>query len=214
MMPLKGTIIATIALASIILPSITNVHWIARALWIFSLLAGLNAVLCSCNQQMTISRRLTSRDLFEWMNDESRADHCKKSEGDDGQHEFHVPDFYAVLLLSLPRKFLHYSLEAYMIGLIIYLGFLWRDQLDEATPGDNRKIFIFSLISLAVCWTVFVVSDITNRCKDSVWKRNSDTVRNILKGPGTACIGVMASDKNIYWDTSPTEESQESKGSC
>jgi len=211
-----------------VLPSITKVHWIARALWLFSLLSGLVAVLCACNQQMTISRRITCQGLLEWMNDESRACHCEQSEAnaklstvetcdDDGgvrtrsgdkvnkngnstRHEnstnrdaekhnacakgrdgnkagqqrvFAVPDFFAVLLISLPRKVLHYSLEVYMIGLAVYLGFVWQDRLDaEAAPGDSRNIFIFFMVSLAVCWVVFLVSDVTNRCKGSPWKRN------------------------------------------
>jgi hypothetical protein len=154
------------------------------------------------------------------MNDESCACDCKQSEanakssteetrdndggvrrrsgdkvnknGNSTKHEpFAVPDFFAVLLVSLPRKALHYSLEAYMIGLAVYLGFVWQDRLDaDAAPGDSRNIFIFFMVSLAVCWTVFLVSDITNRCKDSPWERNRQSVHRILDGPGAHCIGV------------------------
>lgn len=156
-------------------------------MWLFSLLSGLTAVLCACNQQRAVSRQLTYKGLFDWMNDASRADHQSD--------KFAVPDLHAVLLVSLPRKFLHYSLETYMIGLVIYLGFLWRHSLEEETPGDNRNIFVFTTVSLFVCWTVVVLSDITNRCKSSVWKENYGTVKEILNGSCEATIGVICLKK-------------------
>jgi hypothetical protein len=51
------------------LPAAVQVHWIARALWLFNLLSGLIAVIYVCNQQMTISRHLYWDDMWNWMND-------------------------------------------------------------------------------------------------------------------------------------------------
>jgi hypothetical protein len=176
---MQGTLIALIAIASMALPSASQVHWIARALWLFSLLSGLISVLYACNQQMTISRNLQWDDIWRWMND-SRG---KGDETDNNNHEqkdeddFHVPDFFAVLLISGPRILLHHSLRAYITGLGVYLGFVWQDHLDtEAAPDDNRNIFIFFMISLAVCYTVYWLSDVANRCKNSPWMDDFVTV--------------------------------------
>lgn len=128
---------------------------------------------------------------------------------------FAVPDFFAVLLISLPRKVLCYSLEAYMIGLAVYLGFVWQLRLDAgAAPGDSRNIFIFSMVSLVVCWSVFFVSDITNHCKGSVWKHDFDWVLDILNGPGAEYIGVKNQELEEKWKLRDVEYSQERTESC
>ncbi|KAH7412717.1 hypothetical protein BKA64DRAFT_659440 [Cadophora sp. MPI-SDFR-AT-0126] len=135
---------------------------------------------------MTISRQLESAELFTWMNDKSHA---------DGQSTgYAVPDFFAVLTVSLPRKFLHYSLQAYMLGLTIYLAFLWRDSVGDEAPGDNRRIFITTIVSLAICWAIFLVSDISNRCKGSVWDQNLKEVERIQQGTGKARIVIGVQD--------------------
>jgi hypothetical protein len=145
------------------------VSWIVPALWLFSLLSGLTAVICSCNQQITISKRLLCTELFKWMKEENED---RPSTG------FAVPDFSTILTLSLPRKFLHYSLKAYMLGLAIYLAYLWRDSVGDEAPGDDRKIFITTIVSLVLCWAIVSSSDIPNRCRGSVWEDDWKSMSN------------------------------------
>lgn len=66
---MQETLMVLIAITSMALPSASQVHWIARALWLFSLLSGLISVLYACNQQMTIVRNLHWDDIWRWMND-------------------------------------------------------------------------------------------------------------------------------------------------
>jgi hypothetical protein len=173
------------------LPAAAQVHWIARALWLFSLLSGLVAVLYACNQQMTISRHLYWHDIWNWMNDSQprsksqqtgNSNHEEKENNQEQKRKqgpFHVPDFWAVLLISGPRILLHHSLRAYVTGLGVYLGFVWRDNLDtDTSPDDTRNIFIFFIISLVVCYAIYWISDVANRCKDSPWQEDFHEVRN------------------------------------
>ena len=294
------------------LPFIGKVHWIARALWLFSLLSGLVTVLYACNQQMTTSRRLTLEKLWRWMNDdrswcdgkpsqkncghpaegaseidderettkngsekdigklanqvhmshdieanngtekqdktkmnetwmkrdekenknggyrqskkETNQDvrnHNIKANNQDGKKSecdevFFVPDFFAVLIVSGPRILLHYSLNAYMIGLAVYLGLVWQDQLDtDASPGDSRNIFIFSMVSLILCYAIYYMSDIANRCKPSPWKKDFDTVKRLVKKDQTHCIGAKALELRKEGEIpSVPESSQGCRGCC
>lgn len=241
------------------LPATTEVHWIVRALWLFSVLVGLIAVLYACNQQMTINRWVTWEDLWWWMNDDwsghrfneeaSNSDgklqgnssnqvpnhdpEANNSSGDDlSQHHGHneannsdgrlqgnssnqfpnrnpeannsggetsecgqpfsVPDFSAVLLVSGPRVLLHYSLGAYMIGLAVYLGFVWQYRLKDtaAGPDDNRNIFIFFIFTFVVSYAIYFVSDIANLCKKRPWKEDYLTVKDFIDHKNTQCIGL------------------------
>jgi len=241
------------------LPHITEVHWIVRALWLFSVLSGLIAVLYACNQQMTISRQISWEDLWWWMNDDwsdhHRNEEASNSDGklqgnssnqvlnhdpeannsggddwsehrrnneannSDGKRQgnssiqvlnhnpeannsggetseygkpFLVPDFTAVLLISAPSVLLHYSLEAYMIGLAIYLGGVWQYHLGDMAvgPDDNRNIFIFFMFSLILCYAIYFVSDIANLCKNRPWMDDYLKVKGFIDNNNTQCIGV------------------------
>ncbi|KAM6506342.1 hypothetical protein FSOLCH5_15474 [Fusarium solani] len=130
-----GTLIATIAITSMALPFVGQVHWIVRGLWLLSLTTGLISVLCACNLQTTISRNLSWRRLRGWLNDERDKSRRKDPRGPTGkdckrEEVFYVPDSSAVLLISAPRVLIHYALTAYLIGLGIYLWIVWRDQLN------------------------------------------------------------------------------------
>jgi hypothetical protein len=185
---MQETLIALIVIAAMALPAASQVHWIARALRLFSLLSGLVAVLYACNQQMTISRNLHWHDMWNWMND-SRPRLKRHQTGNNSEKEsnsgekhtqdpFHIPDFWAVLLISGPRILLHCSLRAYVTGLGVYQGFVWRDNLDTDTSRDDmRNIFIFFIVSLAVCYAIYWISDVANRCKGSPWRSDFDEVR-------------------------------------
>jgi hypothetical protein len=73
---------------------------------------------------------------------------------------------------------LHHSLRAYVTGLGVYLGFVWQDKLDtDTSPDDRRNIFIFFIVSLTVCYAIYWILDIANRCKDSPWEHYFHEVR-------------------------------------
>jgi len=84
---------------------------------------------------------------------------------------FHIPDLFAVLLISAPRIMLHYSVLAYTIGLGIYFGYVWKDQLvTEAATGDNESIFMFFLTSVAVCYPMYWIYFAANLCKNEAYQ--------------------------------------------
>lgn len=214
---IQGTLVATIGIGSMALPSANQAHWTARAFWILSLVSGLISVQHACNLQCILTKNLSWDQLWGWLNDEREREvkSTKKNQRKGAQYEaksaerdeekgiryncmplakakwkdtkcessleehyeeksyFHIPDFFAVLLISAPRMMLHYSLLAYTVGLGIYLGFVWKEQLvAEAFMGDNENIFIFFLASVAVCYPMYWMYFVANLCKNDVYQRD------------------------------------------
>jgi len=53
--------------------------------------------------------------------------------------------------MSLSKRLLNFALIAYVIGLGVYLGSLWQNQLDTAAGhNDSRNISIVFLISISL----------------------------------------------------------------
>ncbi|KAH7203078.1 uncharacterized protein BKA55DRAFT_587528 [Fusarium redolens] len=182
-----GTLIATIAITSMSLPSVGQVHWIVRGLWLLSLATGLISALCACNLQATISRNLSWDQLLGWLNDEREKTGWKDVRGPTGKDSkrggvFYVPVSSAVLLISAPRALIHYALTAYLIGLGIYLGIIWRDQLNtEVVMGENRNVFICFLISALVFYPLYWLSGLSNKCKNRAYKAEWENLTRAAK---------------------------------
>lgn len=70
-----------------------------------------------------------------------------------------LPSVASVLTVSAPNMLLASALHAFVVGLGIYLGFVWQRHLaDEAGPTDNRDIFITYLVGLAFCYGIYTLS--------------------------------------------------------
>ncbi|KAH6986680.1 hypothetical protein EDB80DRAFT_181777 [Ilyonectria destructans] len=185
-----GTLIATIAITSMALPSVGQVHWIVRSLWLLSLVAGLVSVLCACNLQTTICRNLSWKRLRGWLNDERdktrrRGGTCATGENCKSGDVFYVPDFSAVLLISAPRVLIHYALSAYLIGLGVYLGFVWREELgSEGAAGDNQNAFIFFATSLSIFYPLYWLSSLGNKCKNAAYEGHWRKLNGVRKVGG------------------------------
>ncbi|KAH8897667.1 hypothetical protein GQ53DRAFT_742618, partial [Thozetella sp. PMI_491] len=76
-----GTLIATIAIGSMALPSAGQVHWTARAFWFLSLVSGFVSVLHACNLQTMLSKYLRPKSLWPWMNDKRPGNKWNPSGG-------------------------------------------------------------------------------------------------------------------------------------
>jgi hypothetical protein len=80
------------------------------------------------------------------------------------------PCHLAVLMMSLSKQLLNFALIAYVIGLGVYLGSLWQNQLDTAAGhNDSRNIFIVFLISVSLGLSVSLFA----RVKNMDWKEKA-----------------------------------------
>ncbi len=70
-----------------------------------------------------------------------------------------MPSAAAVLNMSAPNMLLSLSLNAFLIGLGVYFGYVWTRNLDEAAGANgSRAVFITYIVGLLVCYCVYALS--------------------------------------------------------
>lgn len=71
------------------------------------------------------------------------------------------PSPTSVLTISAPQLLLSSSLYSFLVGLGVYVSFVWRRQLDpDAGFNDSRNIFVTYVVSIAVCEIIYSVSSV------------------------------------------------------
>jgi hypothetical protein len=102
-----------------------------------------------------------------------------------------TPSVASVITISAPQILLSASLLTLLLGLGMYLGFVWTRHLDiDAGKDGSRNVLIFYLISLTLCFVVYSISGLiqdddtrTERMtlleytRDFVEKYNADVAR-------------------------------------
>ena len=70
-----------------------------------------------------------------------------------------LPSAAAVLTMSAPNMLLSSSLNAFLVGLGVYLGYVWTRNLGEqAGAMGSRGVFITYVVGLGVCYFVYALS--------------------------------------------------------
>lgn len=70
-----------------------------------------------------------------------------------------LPGPSSVLTISAPQLLLSASLYSFLVGLGVYVSFVWRRQLDpNASFNDSRNIFITYIVSIAICEVIYNIS--------------------------------------------------------
>ena len=176
-------------MTSLTLPFLSQTHWIARASFIISVVSGCLAVYFAVMTQKTVATLYTARETRAWLagplpnyflravrNFEPELDRLLSTET---EHAFtepeHVerirrmlttknPSVYAVLVMGIPAFMLNLSLGMLLIGLGVYLAFIWTRRLDtQAGPNDSRNVFVFYIIGI---FTMIATYFIPNALKD------------------------------------------------
>jgi hypothetical protein len=129
----KSTVVALIAITSLILPFTSDVNWVSRSFWISSVLSAFLSVAFSCKHQRFVGAFLCAKDLWEF----------KMFLHDGPQWKPAKPKLSVVLLLSATKHFCDLALILYVLGLGVYLGGLSQGDPDKAAaPNSSRNIFI------------------------------------------------------------------------
>ena len=70
-----------------------------------------------------------------------------------------TPSVVSVITMSAPQLLLSSSLFSLLLGIGVYFGFTWTQNLDkDARPNDDRNLMIIYLVSMAVCIIVYSIS--------------------------------------------------------
>src|SRR6266480_5044184 len=171
---LQGAIIGQVAMTSLTLPFLSQIHWIARAFFIVSVISGCLAVYFAVMTQKTVAMLYTARETRAWLsgpllnsslriirNCEPILDQYLSTEPEQPltglEHMENMrralvtrnPSIYAVMVMGIPAFILNVSLGALLAGLGAYLGSIWMRQLDtQAGPNDSRNVFIFYIVGM------------------------------------------------------------------
>ncbi|CAN9296250.1 unnamed protein product [Alternaria alternata] len=72
-----------------------------------------------------------------------------------------LPSAASVLTVSAPNMLLSASLNAFLVGLGVYFGYVWTRNLDEsAGPSASRAVFIVYVVGLALCYGIYALSSL------------------------------------------------------
>jgi hypothetical protein len=145
----QGTILAQIAITALSLEDLSQIHWTARAFFIFSLVSSIIAVYYATRQYHILGRCLRAEQVKAWIMNKDPSTGANLD----------TPSVASVITVSAPNMLLSSSLNSFLVGLGVYLGFTWTRNLDEtAGVNSSRAVFITYIVGLSVCYGVYALS--------------------------------------------------------
>ncbi|GME53727.1 aspartate racemase protein [Neofusicoccum parvum] len=186
-----AALISQLSSTTLQMPGLSHVHWTAPGCIIASLLFGVLAVILSTFQQQTLGMLNNPEGVRMWLSNghfypphalcRPRYDQLMREVDErlcDSGHLATPAHFRArappekrrlqvsiaaLQLLSMPHKFLSAAVVFFLAGFALYLGFAFRQDLDD-TPARNNNEAVFILFVAIATTTVFSGMSI------SLWK--------------------------------------------
>lgn len=133
-------------------------------------MSSIIAVYYASNQYRILGRFLTAEDIKSWIRNDRDDDGSTyarlnlpigKGRRRTNKYIGYLPSPAAVLTISAPNMLLGASLNSFLIGLGVYLGFVWTKNLDEiAGKGGSLAVFITYVAGLAICYGIYELSGV------------------------------------------------------
>ncbi|CAN9363950.1 unnamed protein product [Alternaria alternata] len=176
-----GTIVAQIAITALSLADLSNTHWVARASFTFSLVSATMAVYYATRQYRKLGRCLHADEVKAWIH----PTEMRLLTGVPLPFQLFMPSAASVLTVSAPNMLLSASLNAFLVGLGVYFGYVWTRNLDEsAGPSASRAVFIVYVIGLALCYGIYALSSLV--AADQSYVSEWDVLRGLDSGTARA----------------------------
>ena len=155
---IEGAIIAQVAITALSLPSLSSMHWIARASFLTAVTSGCLSVFYACQLQRIIGKLYEANQIKGWlMLPLSKGRIVQAVEEQD--IELQETSLAAVLILSAPFTMVKVSIFSFLIGLATYQGFLYTRNLDsDAGPDHSRDSFIALVGGTGLCYLFFLLT--------------------------------------------------------
>jgi hypothetical protein len=155
--------------------------------------SSIIAVYYASNQYRILGRCLQADQIKAWIRNESDPRkhnllNVRISSFGNKDDEF-LPSAASVLTISSPNILLSASLNAFLIGLGVYLGFIWTRNLDaSAGPHGSCDVFITYVISLGVCYGIYSLSGVV--VAHQIYISESDLIQGEEKTSGGTSTGL------------------------
>lgn len=156
MTAVAGAIIAQVALTALSLPSLSLVHWTARAFLLFATAAGCLSVYYACTLSRDIGKCYQPKLVRDWLSSATQqaSTTTNAEENEKGETQASLS---GIFILSAPYTMMSFAILAFIIGLAIYQGFVWTKTLDTDAGKDNsRNVFIAYIVSTGFCQLFFL----------------------------------------------------------
>jgi hypothetical protein len=177
-MIIQGSILAQIAITALSLSSLSQAHWVARGFFTFSLVSAIMAVYYASHQFRSLGRHMNGNDMKAWIMNQERFEEGSNLYGEN------LPSPAAVLTISAPNMLLAASLNSLLVGLGIYLAYVWTRNLDTAAgPDASRAVFITYVVSLSICYGIYQISGIVVAQQSYPGFRDMLSMRNTARAP-------------------------------
>lgn len=189
-----SSIAALIGITSQLFEHASQVHWLCRAFWNFSVFSAFLSAAFACKHTRFINNILLEDNYNTW--------HLKKwfHKGEDTSPAH--PPLSVVLLLSGTEMFFDTSVISYAIGLGIYLGCVYQRNLHvsqdkDTSQEDSRNIFILYLLSGFTCFSIYFLIRLSPHPRElAEWKIFWDRRREepfictmkLAPGGGEECV--------------------------
>ena len=138
---------AQVAITALSLTNLSKAHWVARSFFLASLMSGVISVYYAMHQLRVLGQLITRDKIKKWLIAPSLSIRCE----DKNQ-----PSLRAILILDTPRSLVDMAAGAFILGLSIYVVFIFVDDLDiDAGPKDSRNVVIAYFFTLLFCLLLF-----------------------------------------------------------
>lgn len=172
-----GAIISQVAITAIALPFVREVHWTAQGAFITSLVLGCLSVFFSTRIQRSLTALASAEDVKDWLCKPvshkdytsfekelrpriTRAQAAPAAGGERDlvrkeivqfleKHRWKHASFYSCASLSTPPELLNSSMGAFLVGLGIYLGCVWTQDLDPVAGKTASRALLICYVTVA-----------------------------------------------------------------
>ncbi|KAF7504575.1 hypothetical protein GJ744_002070 [Endocarpon pusillum] len=197
MVAVASAIVSQLSSTTLQIPALSNMNWTASAFIIAALLFSILATMLACLQRQILGALSEPKGVRMWLSDGSaNCLHSKNggrssSRGRSGEIGGLQTSIASLLLLRLPNAFLLSGVMCFLTGFGLFLGFAWRQDLDNTPSRDsNRAVMIMYIV--VGCFTFFATGALVK------WKMSE----------------VDQVEKVVGKDIEEGDEAEEAESSC
>lgn len=188
----KGAIIAQVAITALSLMRLQDTHWTAEASFIASLVTGALSVYFSTALSPAFNGLHSADDIKDFLTKPAKwrsltmlnihlthAEDAQSLVSDTGrklpqliaEERWKVPSAYAAIMLVVPMTLLNVALNAFLIGLGIYLGKLYTAELVPSYGSGSLGILIIYIATALFGIGMFYTPQISKAIEDIPFER-------------------------------------------